>query len=92
MPLGCLKNIIVRDINTNSNSIATLHNLHFALYTSDLLKCTEETTWGEKEERKENPNPFVTLFHTLLLFKADLFKTAHFNYLTVKNEKLLATS
>lgn len=86
IPLGWLKNIIAKGINTNSNSISTLENLLFSLYTSDLLKCTEE------RKREENPNSFVALFHILLLFKNDLSKTAHFNCLTVKNEKLLATS
>lgn len=48
---------------------------------------------GRKDKQeKKNLNSFVLLFCILLLFKGDLFKTAHFNYLTVKNEKLLATS
>lgn len=47
---------------------------------------------GKKEIKNEEKSSFVPLLHILLLFKDDLFKTAHFNHLTVKNEKLLAMS
>jgi len=55
MPLGWLKNIIVKDINTNSNSISALDNLHFSLQMFDLLKDTEEKELGEKNRKKTNP-------------------------------------
>lgn len=67
MPLGQLKNITAKDINTNSNSISALNNLHFSLSTSDLLKRIEEKELEEKKKEKNQTEKTPKFFCYIIL-------------------------